>query len=244
MGGCASKAPNVRPSEKLGEKAASGAVDAGVAALLGLCGAPIPGFVGPLLGQYAAHVYRERKGIPHPPSEDELIAMKIEALIKAKDMQRLRIIASGGAKALHLRHPNTGAAAIHVAAQHCADAIPVLLRAGARVDSPVRVTKRTPLMLAAMSRNTASVRVLLSWGARVGYTDAVSGRTALHLAAVADAAECVSLLLQAGADPSALDDKYQTAADVAAAGNCLSCLAILLPSASGDSAAQPATPLA
>jgi len=106
----------------------------------------------------------------------------------------VRAVAAARASQFHLSHPHTGGAAIHAAAQHCADAIPILLRAGARVDSPTRLKKQTPLMVAAMHGNVASLRSLLAAGARPWIVD-TSCRTALHHAAGAGSAACVGALL-------------------------------------------------
>jgi hypothetical protein len=73
----------------------------------------------------------------HPPTEQEEQAIRIEKLIAAGDMKRLRaIVALPSDLLIHLRHPATGGMALHAAAQHDRpDCVPLILAAGGRLDA-------------------------------------------------------------------------------------------------------------
>lgn len=243
MGDCVSKprciadgaGRRIQVTDKHVNKAVCSATDWSlelVDALVGASGilAEAAGPLAILPGLLAAHLYREYRGIPHPPTEDEQHAMRIHELIADGDMKRLRAICSlspGACDFVHLRHPKTGGTALHAAALHNRpECMPLLLRAGALVDSPTRVEKRTPLMLAAMHGKIEVLRALLAARAQVGLVDD-RWYTALHHAAASGSTDCVAALLEAGADASARRGDRKSAGEVAAEGKHETCVCLL-----------------
>jgi len=107
----------------------------------------------------------------------------------------------------------------HLAGSGRADAVRVLLAAGADAGAPDTEGGVTPLQLAADRGHDACVAALLEAGAPVGPAIAGRGLTALHLAAMHGHDDCVRLLLDASAPRDAQDADGRTARDWAAGGN-------------------------
>jgi len=91
------------------------------------------------------------------------------------------------------------------------------LDAGADIEAKNR-SGRTPLMMAAVTRNAALVKALLARKADVGAQDA-SGMTALMWAAFGGSPAIVQALLDAGSDVNAQDRNGETALMWAGTGN-------------------------
>jgi hypothetical protein len=95
-----------------------------------------------------------------------------------------------------------------------ADAIPLLIKAGADVTRPWDVNGWTPLEHAVHRRKAGSVKALLDAGAPVDQRDAHQ-RTALRWAAGNGFTEIVQLLMERGADPHIADEDDVNALDAA-----------------------------
>ncbi len=95
----------------------------------------------------------------------------------------------------------------------CADAVNLLVKAGADVNSPSK-KGFTPLITAAMSGNPYTVDALIKAGAKVNVKTETGGFTPLMLLGGANK-EVVEILLKAGADPKAKNNKGETAAQMA-----------------------------
>jgi len=97
------------------------------------------------------------------------------------------------------------------------DIMEILISRGARVDRP-DFSGVTPLMYAAANHNTNQaykpLELLLKGGATVDLRSQ-GGTTALMHAAEACQIRCVYSLLRAGADAAAIDDRGQSAYDIA-----------------------------
>ena len=111
-----------------------------------------------------------------------------------------------------IRRPNgIGLFPIHLAAdQGRSEVIPVLLAAGADVNTPHPMVQATPLQYAATGGHLDAVRTLLDAGARVDAVDSV-GRTPLMWAAWKGKEDVVQELLKRGANAKATTETGWTA---------------------------------
>ena len=125
-----------------------------------------------------------------------------------------------------------GMTALHFAAErNDADAVALLIKAGARLDAGTRIGHHTPLHVAAKAGSAAVVRVLLTSGsgAMVNGRTSNTGSTPLHLAAQGGNAEVVTLLVEHGADVEAEESEWgQTPLIFAAAWNRDDVIRVLL----------------
>ena len=86
-----------------------------------------------------------------------------------------------------------------VSTSHCSDVtmgiFEILLKSGAKVNTPCNLNKRTPVMYAAEFGNVNCVKKLIEKGAQLNYTDS-SGRTACTLAARTGSVDVLKCLIE------------------------------------------------
>jgi uncharacterized protein len=107
-----------------------------------------------------------------------------------------------------------------------AEAVGVLLEAGADPDARAEKPAVRPLHSAAAVGNTEAIRLLLQAGADPNARQD-GGLTPLHAAAALDDQESAALLLRYGADPALRDDEGADAAGMARSRNAAAVLALL-----------------
>jgi uncharacterized protein len=128
--------------------------------------------------------------------------------------------------ALARRRSADGFTALHYACFFDgADAVAVLLEAGADPDAQAENPTVRPLHSAAAARNTEAIRLLLHAGADPN-TRQTGGLTPLHTAAALDDEESAGLLLRYGADPALRDDDGADAVGMARSRGATAVLAL------------------
>ncbi len=152
------------------------------------------------------------RGSPTRPA-DELKEPKTKDLLQAASLgsvNDVKVFLRRDPEAI--RRPNAiGLYPIHLAAdQGRSEVIPILLAAGADVNTPHPEVRATPLQYAAAGGHLDAVRTLLDAGAKIDAVDSV-GRTPLMWAASKGNEEVVQELLKRGADAKSTTNTGWTA---------------------------------